>query len=317
MLHDAKTGARHSPIATLPGALAPMELFNSPLSELAAIGFEYGYATTASEALVIWEAQFGDFVNGAQVMFDQFIVASLAKWGITSRLTILLPHGYEGQGPEHSSGRLERFLQSAAESNIRIANCTTPAQYFHLLRRQAKWSVQRPLIIMTPKSLLRLPAAGSSLADLTSGSRFHPVLDDASYADGAAARTLVLCSGKIFYDLMAEAAERTERPPVARVEQLYPLPVDDLRTLFARYPSLTEIVWAQEEPRNMGAWSWLEPRLRELLPAGVTLRYAGRPERASPAEGYPAAHKAEQERIVAEALQGGEKARKREGEKAR
>jgi 2-oxoglutarate dehydrogenase E1 component len=317
LLHDAKTGARHSPIATLPGALAPMELFNSPLSELAAIGFEYGYATTAQEALVIWEAQFGDFVNGAQVMFDQFVVASLAKWGITSRLTILLPHGYEGQGPEHSSGRLERFLQSAAESNIRIANCTTPAQYFHLLRRQAKWSVQRPLIVMTPKSLLRLPAAGSSLADLTNGSAFHPVLDDASYADGAAARTLVLCSGKLYYDLMAEAAERVERPPVARIEQLYPLPADDLRALFARYPSLTEIVWAQEEPRNMGAWSWLEPRLRELLPSGVTLRYAGRPERASPAEGYPAAHKAEQERIVHEALQGGEKARKREGEKAR
>ena len=317
ILHDAKSGARHSPIATLPGALAPMELYNSPLSELAAIGFEYGYATTAQEALVIWEAQFGDFVNGAQVMFDQFVVASLAKWGITSRLTILLPHGYEGQGPEHSSGRLERFLQSAAESNIRVANCTTPAQYFHVLRRQAKWSVQRPLVVMTPKSLLRLPAAGSSLADLTNGSAFHPVLDDASYADGAAARTLVLCSGKLYYDLMAEAAERTERPPVARIEQLYPLPAEELRTMFARYPSLTEIVWAQEEPRNMGAWSWLEPRLREVLPSGVTLRYAGRPERASPAEGYPAAHKAEQERIVHEALQSGEKSRKREGEKAR
>jgi 2-oxoglutarate dehydrogenase complex dehydrogenase (E1) component-like enzyme len=198
-----------------------------------------------------------------------------------------------------------------------VANCTTPAQYFHLLRRQAKWSVQRPLVVMTPKSLLRLPAAGSSLADFIHGSKFHPVLDDASYADGAAARTLVLCSGKVYYDLMAEAAERTERPPVARIEQLYPLPDDELRTLFARYPSLTELVWAQEEPRNMGAWSWLEPRLRELLPSGVTLRYAGRPERASPAEGYPAAHKAEQERILAEALQSGEKARRREGEKAR
>jgi 2-oxoglutarate dehydrogenase E1 component len=317
MLHDTKTGTRFAPIQHLPGALAPMELYNSPLSELAAIGFEYGYATSAREALVVWEAQFGDFVNGAQVMFDQFIVASLAKWGITSRLTFLLPHGYEGQGPEHSSGRLERFLQSAAEGNIRVANCTTPAQYFHLLRRQAKWSVQRPLVVMTPKSLLRLPAAGSSLADLTDGSSFHPVLDDASYADGAAARTLVLCSGKLYYDLMAEAAERSERPPVARIEQLYPLPTDELRTLFARYPSLAEIVWAQEEPRNMGAWSWLEPRLREVLPSGVSLRYAGRPERASPAEGYPAAHKAEQERIITEALQGGDKVRKREGEKAR
>lgn len=313
MLHDVKTGQLHAPIKSLPGALAPMELFNSPLSELAAIGFEYGYATVAREALVIWEAQFGDFVNGAQVMFDQFVVASLAKWGVTSRLTFLLPHGYEGQGPEHSSGRLERFLQLAAEGNIRVANCSTPAQYFHLLRRQAQWSVERPLVIMTPKSLLRLPAAGSSLADLASGC-FHPVLDDTTYAEGASARTLVLCSGKIYYDLMAEAAERHERPPVARLEQLYPLPVDQLHTLLARYPSLREVVWTQEEPANMGAWSWLRPRLSELLPDGVSLRYAGRPERASPAEGYPAAHKAEQERIVADALDG-EKERTRDREK--
>ncbi len=315
MLHDAKTGSRHAPIQSLPGAMAPMELFNSPLSELAAIGFEYGYATVARESLVIWEAQFGDFVNGAQVMFDQFIVASLAKWGITSRLTFLLPHGYEGQGPEHSSARLERFLQSTAEGNIRVANCTTPAQYFHLLRRQAKWTVERPLVVMTPKSLLRLSAAGSSLAELTGGA-FHPVLDDASYADGAAARTLVLCSGKIYYDLMAEAAERVERPPIARVEQLYPLPEAELRALLGRYPSLSEVVWTQEEPANMGAWSYMRPRLRALLPDGVTLRYAGRPERASPAEGYPAAHKAEQERIIGEALDTG-KQRSREGEKSR
>jgi 2-oxoglutarate dehydrogenase E1 component len=283
-----------------------MEIFNSPLSELAAIGFEYGYATAAPEALVIWEAQFGDFVNGAQVMLDQFVSSSLSKWGVTSRLTFLLPHGYEGQGPEHSSGRIERFLQMAAEGNIRVANCTTPAQYFHLLRRQAKWDVQRPLVVFTPKSLLRKPEAGSSFTDLAGGA-FAPVLDDGSYADGAAARSLVLCSGKIFYDLMAEASERTERPPVARVEQLYPFPADALRTVLGRYPSLTEVVWAQEEPRNMGAWSFMAPRLAELLPAGVSLRYAGRPERASPAEGYPAAHSAEQARIVAEAMTSGER----------
>ncbi|HPF60964.1 MAG TPA: multifunctional oxoglutarate decarboxylase/oxoglutarate dehydrogenase thiamine pyrophosphate-binding subunit/dihydrolipoyllysine-residue succinyltransferase subunit [Gemmatimonadales bacterium] len=304
VLHDINTGGTYAPIQALPGALAPMELFNSPLSELAAIGFEYGYATAAPEALVLWEAQFGDFVNGAQVMIDQFVSSSLSKWGVTSRLTFLLPHGYEGQGPEHSSARLERFLQLAAEGNIRVANPTTPAQYFHLLRRQAMWDVQRPLVVMTPKSLLRKPEAGSSLADLAGG-RFETVLDDASYADGAAARSLVLCSGKIFYDLMAEAAERSERPPVARVEQLYPLPADRLRELLARYPSLAEVVWTQEEPRNMGAWSYMEPRLRALLPEGVTLRYAGRPERASPAEGYPAAHAAEQARIVGEALGGG------------
>jgi 2-oxoglutarate dehydrogenase E1 component len=305
VLHDINTGANCSPIQNLPGALAPMELYNSPLSELAAIGFEYGYATVAPEALVVWEAQFGDFVNGAQVFLDQFVSSSLAKWGVTSRLTFLLPHGYEGQGPEHSSARLERFLQIAAEGNIRVANCTTPAQYFHLLRRQARWSVQRPLVVMTPKSLLRKPEAGSSLGELVDG-RFHPVLDDPAYRDGAAARSLVLCSGKIYYDLMAEAADRGSRPPVARVEQLYPLPGDELRALLGRYPSLGEVVWAQEEPRNMGAWSYMESRLRDLLPEGVALRYAGRPERASPAEGYPAAHQLEQQRIVVEALGGGE-----------
>jgi 2-oxoglutarate decarboxylase len=306
VLHDINTGATVSPIQNLPGALAPMELFNSPLSELAAIGFEYGYATAAPEALVIWEAQFGDFINGAQVFLDQFVASSLTKWGVTSRLTFLLPHGYEGQGPEHSSARLERFLQSAAEGNIRVANCTTPAQYFHLLRRQARWGVRRPLVVMTPKSLLRKPEAGSSIGDLVEGC-FHPVLDDPDYRDGAAARSLVLCSGKVFYDIMSEAADRGSRPPVARVEQLYPLPADEMRSLLARYPSLTEVVWAQEEPRNMGAWSYMEPRLRELLPEGVTLRYAGRPERASPAEGYPAAHQLEQARIVGEALGGEER----------
>ncbi len=303
VLHDTNTGAAMAPIQSLPGAQAPMELSNSPLSELAAIGFEYGYATAAPEVLVIWEAQFGDFVNGAQVMLDQFVSSSLAKWGVTSRLTFLLPHGYEGQGPEHSSGRMERFLQLAAEGNIRVANCTTPAQYFHLLRRQAKWDVRRPLVVFTPKSLLRKPEAGSSFSELVEG-RFQPVIDDNSYTDGAAAHSLVLTSGKLFYDLMAEAAERSVRPPVVRVEQLYPLPVDELRAVFSRYPSLTEVVWAQEEPRNMGAWSYMEPRLRDLLPEGVALRYAGRPERASPAEGYPAAHALEQARIVSEAMGG-------------
>ncbi len=306
VLHDAKTGGTFAPIQALPGALAPMELFNSPLSELAAIGFEYGYATAAPEALVIWEAQFGDFVNGAQVMLDQFVASSLAKWGVTSRLTLLLPHGYEGQGPEHSSARLERFLQLAAERNLRVANCSTPAQYFHLLRRQARWEMLRPLVVMTPKSLLRKPEAGSSLRELAEG-QFQPVLDDPDYVDGAAAGSLVLCSGKLYYDLMAEANDRTTRPPIARVEQLYPFPGHELTTLLSRYPSLHEVVWAQEEPRNMGAWGYMEPRLRAMLPEGVSLRYAGRPDRASPAEGYPAAHKAEQQRIVGEALDGGAK----------
>ena len=208
VLHDINNGQTFAPIQVLPNATATLEVHNSPLSELACIGFEYGYAMTATDALVLWEAQYGDFVNGAQVMLDQFIASGFSKWGVTSRLTLLLPHGYEGGGPEHSSGRVERFLQAAAEGNIRIANCTTPAQYFHLLRRQAKWSVQRPLVVMTPKSLLRLVGARSSLADLASGS-FQTVLDDAAINERrASARALVLCSGKVYYDLLAEALKR-------------------------------------------------------------------------------------------------------------
>ena len=276
VLHDALTGAEFAPVQTLPGALAPLEVFNSPLSECACIGFEYGYATAAPEALVLWEAQYGDFVNGAQVMLDQFIAAGLSKWGVTSRLTLLLPHGYEGSGPEHSSGRVERFLQAAAEGNIRIANCTTPAQYFHLLRRQARWPMLRPLVVMTPKKLLRLPSAGSSLADLTGG-KFETVLDDpASNGMRASTRSLLLCSGKVYYDLLEEAKKRGEdRPPIARVEQLYPFAEREIRELLSRYPSLTEVVWVQEEPRNMGPWTFMEQRLSPILPPGVYLRYVG------------------------------------------
>ena len=301
--HDMKTGATYAPIKNLPGALAPMELHNSPLSELATLGFEYGYSAAADETLVMWEAQFGDFVNGAQVIVDQFLVSGLSKWGLTTRLTLLLPHGYEGQGPEHSSARLERFLQLCAEGNIRVANCTTPAQYFHLLRRQARRTRQRPLIIMTPKSLLRLPQATSSLEEL-SGGGFQPVLDDATMSGKPGVRRLVLCSGKIYYDIMAEASKLAERPAVVRLEQLYSFPETELREVVGRYPELSTAVWTQEEPRNMGAWLFLEDRLKALMPAGVPLGYAGRPERASPAEGYPAAHAQEQRRIVAEALGG-------------
>jgi 2-oxoglutarate dehydrogenase E1 component len=248
VLHDVNSGKEHTPIEHIPGALAAFEMHNSPLSELAAIGFEYGYSVSAPEAMVLWEAQFGDFVNGAQVFLDQFLAAGLAKWGQTTRLTLLLPHGYEGQGPEHSSARLERFLQLAAENNLRIANCTTPAQYFHLLRRQARRDRLRPLIVMTPKSLLRLPAAASHLDELAEGT-FHPVLDDAWASSRAGEiERVVLCSGKVYYDLLAEA------------EKL------------------------------------------EALAGDRALGYVGRPERASPAEGYPGAHAVEQARIVAEAL---------------
>ena len=302
-LHDAKNGDTHVPIQRLANATAPFELHNSPLSEIACLGFEYGYSVQAPEALVLWEAQFGDFVNGAQVIIDQFLVSGLAKWGQTTRLTLLLPHGYEGSGPEHSSGRLERFLALAAEGNIRVANPTTPAQYFHLLRRQALISKQRPLVVMTPKSLLRLPTATSRLRHLVEGS-FYPVLDDPTLpADREQVTRLVLCSGKVFYDLIShEGRAQAAHAAIGRVELLYPFAENELRALMQSYPNLETVVWAQEEPRNMGARMVMEPRLAWILPEGISYEYVGRPLRASPGEGYPAAHKAEQNRIVTEAL---------------
>jgi 2-oxoglutarate dehydrogenase E1 component len=302
VLHDAKTGQTVCPIQSLPDALAPLELHNSPLSELACMGFEYGYSQEAPETLVLWEAQFGDFVNGAQVIIDQFIVSGLAKWGQTSRLTLLLPHGYEGSGPEHSSARLERFLALAAEGNIRVASPTTPAQYFHLLRRQAKIAKQRPLIVMTPKSLLRLPQAASSIAEMAEGTRFEPVLAEPGVDDAQVTR-LVLCTGKIYYDLVGhnERASHTGLA-VARVELLYPFPEGQLLALMNRYPNLREVLWVQEEPRNMGARAHMFPRLMQIMPPEIHFGYVGRPERASPGEGYPAAHAAEQSRIVRTAI---------------
>jgi 2-oxoglutarate dehydrogenase E1 component len=302
-LHDAATGEVITPIQRLPGALAPMELHNSPLSELATLGFEYGYSAAAPEALVLWEAQFGDFINGAQVIVDQFLSSGLSKWGLTTRLTLLLPHGYEGQGPEHSSARLERFLQLAAEGNIRVANPTTAGQYFHLLRRQARRTRQRPLVMMTPKSLLRLPQASSKLEDLATG-RWRPIIDDSWAASRAAdISRVIFCSGKIYYELLAEAEKAGDkRPAIVRLEQLYSFPWPEARAVLARYEKMKELVWVQEEPRNMGAWCYLEPKLSELAPAGSEVVYIGRPERASPAEGYPAAHSAEQGRIIRTAI---------------
>ena len=302
VLHDAKTGHTVCPIQNLPNALAPLELHNSPLSELACMGFEYGYSQAAPETLVMWEAQFGDFVNAAQVIVDQFIVSALAKWGQTSRLTLLLPHGYEGSGPEHSSARLERFLALAAEGNIRVASPTTPAQYFHLLRRQALVAKQRPLVVMTPKSLLRLAQATSSIADLAEGTYFQRVLAEPGAQDDQVTR-LALCTGKIYYDLVGHP-DRTAQPglAVARVELLYPFPEDQILELIGRYPNLREVLWVQEEPRNMGARDHMFPRLMQIMPAEMHFGYIGRPERASPGEGYPAAHIDEQTRIVTTAL---------------
>ena len=301
VLHDPKSGQEYCPIQNLPSAQAPMELHNSPLSEVAAMGFEYGYSQEGPETLVLWEAQFGDFANAAQVIIDQFIVSGLAKWGQTSRLTLLLPHAYEGSGPEHSSARLERFLQLAAEGNIRVAYPTTPAQYFHLLRRQAKIAKQRPLIVMTPKSLLRLPQATNRIEHL-SASQFYPVLAEPRVDEQKVTR-LILCTGKVYYDLTSSEARReVEGVAIARVELLYPFPQAQILEVVGKYPNLREVVWLQEEPRNMGARAHMSPRLMQILPRHLRFGYIGRPERASTAEGYPAAHNAEQRRIVATAL---------------
>jgi 2-oxoglutarate decarboxylase len=301
VLHDAKTGQTVCPIQNLPGSLAPFELHNSPLSEIGCLGFEYGYSQEAPETLVVWEAQFGDFVNAAQVIVDQFIVSGLAKWGQTSRLTLLLPHGYEGSGPEHSSARLERFLQLTAEGNIRVANLTTPAQYFHLLRRQARVAKQRPLIVMTPKSLLRLTQATNRIEHL-SETRFYPVLEEPRI-DESKVKRLVLCTGKIYYDLVGHPDRAgSEEVAIGRVELLYPFPQGELLSLFERYPRLKEVAWCQEEPRNMGARAHMSARLRQILPRHLGFGYVGRPERASPGEGYPVAHAEEQSRIVRTAL---------------
>src|SRR5690242_2040546 len=299
VLHDANTGERYTPLARLPQASGTFEIYNSPLSETAVMGFEYGFSTAAPNDLVLWEAQFGDFANVAQPIVDQFLAADRAKWGQDSGLVLLLPHGYEGQGPEHSSARLERYLQLCAEGNLIVAYPSTPAQFFHILRRQALRSQKRPLILMQPKSLLRLPAAASKLEELAAGS-FRPVIDDpTAERRREEVRRLVFCSGKIYYDLIEK--ERPLGIAIVRIEELYPWPQDVAR-LVDSYPSVEEVVWAQEEPKNMGAWTYVSPRLRADIGTVLPLRYIGRPERAAPAEGYHNSHVQEQSRIVNEVL---------------
>ncbi|MGI9147136.1 MAG: 2-oxoglutarate dehydrogenase E1 component [Chloroflexota bacterium] len=302
----AQNGAAFTPLASLPEQRASFDVHNSPLSENAALGFEYGYSVQAPDALVVWEGQYGDFVDGAQVIVDEFVVSGQAKWGLVSGLVMLLPHAWEGQGPDHSSGRLERFLEQAAEDNIRVANCSTAAQYFFLLRRQAAslGEEARPLIVMTPKSLLRQPLAASRARDLVEGS-FEPVIDDAgAQKHPTRVRRVVLCSGHIWAELHADARRaEIDGLAVVRIEELYPFPLQDLTDLLETYHQARDVIWLQEEPRNMGAWTFVAPRLAELL-HGRTLRYVGRPERASPAEGWAEAHASEQRRIIAEIFEG-------------
>ena len=304
VLHDPLTGATCIPLQQIEGAKASFEVYNSPLSEYACVGFEYGYSVQLPRGLVLWEAQFGDFMNGAQIIIDQFIAAGNAKWGETSRLVLLLPHGYEGAGPEHSSARIERFLQLSAEGNVHIANCSTAAQYFHLLRMQAISPRPMPLVIFTPKSLLRLRAAYANVADL-SGGAFHPVLDDPSAADRRPAiERVLLCSGKIYFDLvMHPDYAKAKKTAIVRVELLSPLPVDEIVSTLAAYPNLRSVVWVQEEPQNMGARAHVRRRIVKRLPHGIPdVDYVGRPYRASPSEGYGGAHAVEQERIITAAL---------------
>jgi 2-oxoglutarate decarboxylase len=305
VLYDTQTGKTWAPLSELRSEDSPrgrFEVFDSSLSEAGVLGFEYGYSVVAADALVMWEAQFGDFNNVAQSIIDQYIAASEDKWQQTSRLTMLLPHGYEGQGPEHSSARLERFLQLCAENNLSVCYPTSPAQYFHLLRRQVRAGFERPLVVMTPKSLLRLPAAGSSLDQLTSGG-FRPLIDDAEINDPGRVERIVLCSGKVFYDL-SEARKKSgeDRVTIVRVEQWYPFPLSGLTEVLARYPGARELVWCQEEPKNMGAWSFMESRLENLLSSCERPRYVGREVSASPATGSYAVHQQEQERLVKDAL---------------
>jgi len=300
-LYDGETGARHVPLAHLDPVQAEFEVVNSPLSEVGVVGFEYGLSSGDPRRLVLWEAQFGDFTNGAQVIVDQFIAAGESKWQRMSGLVLLLPHGYEGQGPEHSSARLERFLQLCAEGNMQVVNCTTPAQYFHVLRRQMHRSFRKPLVIMTPKSLLRHTRAVSAIGDFTDGG-FRPVLPDPDAPDGAGVQRLLLCSGKIFYALSHARAERGWGGiAIARIEELYPFPEKELRAVIASYPEAADVRWVQEEPRNQGAWSFVSPRIEQLL-GDRALRYVGRLEAASPATGSHKGHQDEEQCILEHAL---------------
>jgi 2-oxoglutarate dehydrogenase E1 component len=318
VLHDQKTGKSAFPLGDFKPGVA--EVINSPLSEMACMGFEFGYSLDYPDALVAWEAQFGDFANNAQVMIDQFLAASEDKWKRMTALTLLLPHGYEGAGPEHSSARLERFLELAAEDNIQVCNPTNAAQIFHLLRRQVVRPIRKPLVVMTPKSLLRANYASSEWADFSSGSFKRVIaetnlnIDQSTTAfarssaniDPKKVTRLILCSGKVYFDLVFKRfATKNTNVAIVRLEQLYPLPEAELRAVLASYPALKEVCWVQEEPKNSGAWRYLlEPMMGLVgeLKSSPKLKYVGRPESASPATGFMSSHEYEQKLLVEEAL---------------
>ncbi|MDP9068409.1 MAG: multifunctional oxoglutarate decarboxylase/oxoglutarate dehydrogenase thiamine pyrophosphate-binding subunit/dihydrolipoyllysine-residue succinyltransferase subunit [Actinomycetota bacterium] len=302
VLVDHETGEEYQPLCNLGQGQAPFRIFDSLLSEFAAMGFEYGYSVANGDALVCWEAQFGDFVNEAQVIIDQFLAAGEDKWDQESGLVLLLPHGYEGQGPEHSSARLERFLTLCAEDNMQVVQPTTPAQYFHVLRRQLHRTIRKPLVVLTPKSLLRLPDARSKTDEFVSG-HFRETLDDIQVEDPKAVKRILLCTGKVAYLLAGARNEREAPAAIVRVEQLYPFPKEQLTEIFARYPNATEVRWVQEEPENMGGWTFVHHRLRDGLDKRLTLRVAARAESASPATGSNRVHEQETQELLDKALE--------------
>jgi 2-oxoglutarate dehydrogenase E1 component len=307
VLYDQNTAEKYVPLQHVRDGQGMFEVVDSPLSEAAVMGFEYGYSLAEPHALVMWEAQFGDFANGAQVIIDQFIASGEAKWLRMSGLVLLLPHGYEGQGPEHSSARLERFLQLCGEDNMQVANCTTPANFFHILRRQVHRNFRKPLVIMTPKSLLRHKRAVSKLSEFTEGNTFHRVLwDEGDLVAAGKVKRVVLCSGKVYYDLLQEREERgINDVALVRLEQLYPFPANALSKEIQKYPK-ADVVWCQEEPANMGAWTFVAPRIEATLTqlgrSPARPLYAGRPEAASPATGLVNRHNEQQRALIHAAL---------------
>jgi 2-oxoglutarate dehydrogenase E1 component len=313
IFYDAKTNKGYIPLQSMPQAQASFEVLNSPLSEAGAIGFEIGYNVQSPERLVIWEAQYGDFVNNAQGVIDEFLASARAKWGLTPSLVILLPHGNEGQGPDHSSGRIERFLGLAAETNMRIAYPSTAAQYFHVLRRQALLlkTDPLPLIVFTPKGLLRHPLVASPVSELTEGS-WQPLIDDIEIEKPKSITSLIVCSGRIYVDLVgSNLRKEIHNVAIARLEQLYPFPKEALESLLEKYRSLERLIWVQEEPLNMGAWNYLRPRLRQLTDDQLPIHYVGRPESSSPAEGSSSAYRANQQALIEQAFKFDEQAHTR------
>jgi 2-oxoglutarate dehydrogenase E1 component len=301
--HDYNTGETYTPLDKIDPKQAHFFINNSMLSEEAVLAFEWGYASADPRNLVIWEAQFGDFVNGAQVVIDQFIASGEVKWGRANGLTMMLPHGYEGQGPEHSSARLERFMQLSADTNMQVVQPTTASQIFHLLRRQMVRAFRKPLVIMTPKSLLRNKDATSPMSDFTKG-EFRTVIPELDVTvDGAKVKRVIACSGKVYYDLVKKRAERKSTDvAIIRVEQLYPFPHKAFQAEMKKYPHVADIVWCQDEPQNQGAWFQIQHNLLENLDDSQKLSYAGRPASASPAVGYYAKHNEQQKALIQSAF---------------